>query len=983
MTELYRAMISSTTKDMLAHRQQALDACIRQDFFPVMMEHLPPSPDDAVRQSLDLVDQADIYVLVLGLRYGEVPGGYEKSYTHLELDRAVERGIPVLVLLTGPQHPFTEADMDLGAAGERVGRLREDVRRRGVSYFSSPEDLRSQLIDGLSDIRRRLPPRSVLPLHATRSDPSPTPFVVGPYTLLRTTEVMGRQREFDMLTGWVSDPRKDVHRARVLVMFAIGGMGKSAVAWKWFHDIAPQKLPALSGRVWWSFYETGARFDNFVLRTLGYLTGRSVEELRTLRAPEREEELLDILDREPYLVVLDGVERLLIAYSRSDASRLADDDFDEQTAHRVAGAMGLPSSAAASFTGQSRLRITVDPRTGVFLRRLAGLQSSRVLITSRLFPVDLQTATTEPVPGAHAYFLGGLTDTDAVTLWRALGITGSRSELIELFATFDNYPLLIRALAGEVARFRRAPRDFAAWRQANPAFDPFSLPLVQRKAHVLEFALGGLTEQELRVLHTVAAFRSPTVFPTLVALLVGDDRPCATEADLDRVLTDLEDRGLLGWDRVRNRYDLHPVVRGVAWSSLDPDARHGIDLRLAQHLGEAPEVDHAFVVSVEDLSERIELYHTLVRLGQLNDAIELLADRIVPLVHLGCYRYLAELARIVFEDPDWLQKKASDGNPDDAAFVCAMMGVGYLFAGDPARTLDSYDLLALGQRDEDDVAFKLFLQPMALCQRGCLAEAERCARAGLAQLDLDEDMSSGAITALGSVLLRRGLLEEGVAWLRDYRVQIHDGFSGFLSLYELGWAELRRGDVVTAQTFADRLDCLASATERDVHLGACAALLHGAVGGQLGDEDRAGELLSGALVDAREAGLGELEIVALAQLAEWHLRGHRLPEARDHARDAVELAERAGLRLRWADALNVLSRVERAAGDTEAAAHAAHDAYLQAWCDGPPFSYAFGLDEARANLSAVGAPEPAGLDSFELGEPFPEVLIKPISSPPS
>ncbi len=80
--------------------------------------------------------------------------------------------------------------------------------------------------------------------------------------------------------------------------------------------------------------------------------------------------------------------------------------------------------------------------------------------------------------------------------------------------------------------------------------------------------------------------------------------------------------------------------------------------------------------------------------------------------------------------------------------------------------------------------------------------------------------------------------------------------------------------------------------------------------------------------------------------------------------------------LRWADALNVLSRVERAAGDAEAAAEAARAAYLQAWCDGPPFSYAAGLDEARANLSAVGAPEPGCL-GFEPGEPFPDVLIEP------
>jgi hypothetical protein len=92
-----------------------------------------------------------------------------------------------------------------------------------------------------------------------------------------------------------------------------------------------------------------AQFDNFGLRTLGYITGQSVEELRTLRAPEREEELLDIIDCEPYLVVLDGIERLLLAYSRSDASRLADDDLNEQATHNVAWAMGLPPSAGCPW----------------------------------------------------------------------------------------------------------------------------------------------------------------------------------------------------------------------------------------------------------------------------------------------------------------------------------------------------------------------------------------------------------------------------------------------------------------------------------------------------------------------------------------------------------------------------------------------------------------------------------------------------------
>ncbi|MGH3913740.1 MAG: hypothetical protein ACRDTC_10070 [Pseudonocardiaceae bacterium] len=380
----------------------------------------------------------------------------------------------------------------------------------------------------------------------------------------------------------------------------------------------------------------------------------------------------------------------------------------------------------------------------------------------------------------------------------------------------------------------------------------------------------------------------------------------------------------------------------------------------------------------------IERYHTLIRLGQLNDAINLLDGRIADaLMRLGGYRYLAELARTVIENPDRLQKMIDEADPDDVENVLFLMGIGYQLAGDPVRAFDCYEMLS-SVRDENAfcIAAKLLFQAIALDQLGCLAEAERCARTALAQfVFLDERNFFISIAVLGMALLCRGLWEEGSAWLGDYRAVIDDDYLGHLPSYELGSAAVRRGDVAGAQTFVHKLDSLASVDKRAVHLRVSAAVLKGTVSGQWGDEDRAGELLGTALVDARQVRLGELEIVALTQLAQWHLRGHRLPAARDHARDAVQLAERTRLRLRWADALNVLSRVERTAGDTDAAAQAARDAYHQAWCDGPPFSYAVGLDEARANLSAVGAPEPAGLADFQPGEPFPDLPIEP--TPPS
>ena len=64
-------------------------------------------------------------------------------------------------------------------------------------------------------------------------------------------------------------------------------MGKSALTWKWFNEIAPQEMKPLAGRMWWSFYESDATFENFVIRALAYVTGTRAaarEERRT--APE-------------------------------------------------------------------------------------------------------------------------------------------------------------------------------------------------------------------------------------------------------------------------------------------------------------------------------------------------------------------------------------------------------------------------------------------------------------------------------------------------------------------------------------------------------------------------------------------------------------------------------------------------------------------------------------------------------------------------
>ena len=274
MTDTPCAVISSTVYDLPKHREAARDACLRQDFFPMMMEHQAPSSANPAQLSRELVDQADVYVLILGFRYGEVAVGQDKSFTHLELDRANERGIPKLVLFMADDHPLTKADVETGPGAERVYELREQVRHEhAVNFFSSPEQLRALLIDGLSNMRSRLRPREVSFHHVRQIVTPPEPYIAHPYTLLQTSDVIGRQRELNVLTDWITGSDTQFNMARVMIFVAIGGTGKSAVTWKWFNEVAVHELRSLVGRVWWSFYESDAHFDNFVTRTLAYVSG--------------------------------------------------------------------------------------------------------------------------------------------------------------------------------------------------------------------------------------------------------------------------------------------------------------------------------------------------------------------------------------------------------------------------------------------------------------------------------------------------------------------------------------------------------------------------------------------------------------------------------------------------------------------------------------------------------------------------------------
>jgi hypothetical protein len=260
MTDRKVVMISSTARDLPEHREQVRLACERAGFEPrEMMEHLPALNTDAVDISLRMVDEADVYIGIFASRYGYVPDGYDTSITEMEYNRAVTRDKLRLIFFMHEDHPVTVKDVETGAGATKLAALKARIgKERVAAYFKSPEDLRGHVVEALTALSKQLDAAdsgeaslsAAAKLHRRTAIPAPpVPYVAHPYTLSQVRDLVGRQAELNLLTDWVTTPASPAFGARLFCCVAIGGMGKSALTWKWFQQIAPQEMHPLTGRL--------------------------------------------------------------------------------------------------------------------------------------------------------------------------------------------------------------------------------------------------------------------------------------------------------------------------------------------------------------------------------------------------------------------------------------------------------------------------------------------------------------------------------------------------------------------------------------------------------------------------------------------------------------------------------------------------------------------------------------------------------------
>ena len=428
---------------------------------------------------------------------------------------------------------------------------------------------------------------------------------------------IGRRVERKKLSEWLRGEGEHAGKS-VLVLEAIGGMGKSSHVWVWAkRDIAGEEIPGPDGRcaaepvsesvptprldglLYWSFYEGGGSFEGFLERAIEYMTGgqrtvshyiyEEAEGKRRINYYKLQLDLLEILSTRRILLIWDGAERLLREYAGQDTVLREERPLEE-----------LPLDA----------RDCADLAVARFLVSVAGQSSSRLLLTSRLPFRDL-----ENLAGAGHLMLESLDPNDAVRYLKARGIRGTDGQLHKAAQVYEFHPMSLSNLAADILQDFDEEGDISAAYRHDPTES-----LRQRREHILERAYNRREPRRRELLSRLAAVHG-TIHKNVVCLL-AKGTPVLKLEHLGQDLHVLVKHGLLKHLPGTDYYNFHPVVRRYAYNRLANKAKtHARLVEYFQPLAAAVDLDK--VEKIEDLSSVIELYYHTARSGQYDEAFNL------------------------------------------------------------------------------------------------------------------------------------------------------------------------------------------------------------------------------------------------------------------------------------------------------------------------------------------------------------------------
>ena len=125
----FSVFISSTYENLKNERQALVGVALENNFIPVGMEQFHAAPTSQWNVITKMIDECDVYLLVIGARYGSIDKETGISYTEKEYNYAKSKGLPVLVLIKEAS-AITESEKDAGEDKYEKMKKLDEFRKR-------------------------------------------------------------------------------------------------------------------------------------------------------------------------------------------------------------------------------------------------------------------------------------------------------------------------------------------------------------------------------------------------------------------------------------------------------------------------------------------------------------------------------------------------------------------------------------------------------------------------------------------------------------------------------------------------------------------------------------------------------------------------------------------------------------------------------------------------------------------------------------
>lgn len=156
----YQVFISSTYTDLIEERRKVLDVLLMADCIPAGMEAFVATDAEQFEVIKKVIDYCDYYVLIIGKRYGSISPDTGISYTEMEYDYAISKGIPVLVFAINESVdlPADKVDTDPDRVKKLCAFRKKALNNRMATIWSTADELTGHLAVSImkakADIKR-------------------------------------------------------------------------------------------------------------------------------------------------------------------------------------------------------------------------------------------------------------------------------------------------------------------------------------------------------------------------------------------------------------------------------------------------------------------------------------------------------------------------------------------------------------------------------------------------------------------------------------------------------------------------------------------------------------------------------------------------------------------------------------------------------------------------------------------------------------